>query len=105
MRLLTLPCKKIAWTDATEALEKALERNLNRENAHPQRKLSTLKQILESKLVAEEAKREGFDQTPEMKEKLQYVIDDFLAHEYLRNIVLREIKVTEQDAKQYYDHS
>jgi peptidyl-prolyl cis-trans isomerase C len=70
--------------------------------AHPQQKMATLKRILESNVIAERARKEGFDKKPEVREKLQYVLDEFLAQEYMRNIVLKDVNVTEEETMKYY---
>ena len=74
---------------------KALETN-------PQQKGAILKRIMEHRIISERARKEGFDQTPEIKEQLQYILNDVVAQEYLKKVVLKDVTVTEEEMKKYY---
>ena len=61
-----------------------------------------VKRMLEIKIVADVAKKEKFDQRPQIKKQLSYVADDFLSREYLAKVVMPEAAVSEADLKEYY---
>jgi peptidyl-prolyl cis-trans isomerase C len=69
---------------------------------NPQQKLSILKKALESIVITERAKKEGFDKNADTQEKLRYIINDYLSQEYLRKVVTKDIRVTEEDLKNYW---
>ena len=53
-------------------------------------------------LVAEEAKKQGMDKTPETKLKLEALIDSVLAATLLEQKT-KEVKISDADVKAYYD--
>jgi peptidyl-prolyl cis-trans isomerase C len=58
--------------------------------------------MLQIKIVADVARKEKFDQRPQIKKQLDYVADDFLSREYLAKKVMPEATVSEADLKEYY---
>lgn len=68
----------------------------------PELKTSLVRDILLKKAIAMKARKDGYDRKPEFREKLSYLVDDFLAQEYLARVVLADIKVSEDDMKKYY---
>lgn len=68
----------------------------------PELKSSLVRDILLKKAIAMKAKKDGYDKKPEYREKLSYLVDDFLAQEYLANAVLSDIKVSEDEMRKYY---
>ena len=67
------------------------------------KQLETLvKRMLEVKVLADIARKESFDQKPEIKEQITYVVDDFLSREYLAKVVMKDFAATEADLKEYY---
>ena len=61
-----------------------------------------VKRMLEIKVVADVAKKEKFDQRPQIKKQLAYVADDFLSKEYLAKVVMKDVAVSEADLKEFY---
>jgi peptidyl-prolyl cis-trans isomerase C len=76
-------------------LQKQLQEN-------PEQRSELARQILLKKAVADRARKEGFERKPEVKEQLGYVIDDFLARDYLTRVVTANVKVPEEELKKYY---
>lgn len=68
----------------------------------PELKSSLVRDLLLKKAIAMKAKKDGYDRKPEYREKLSYLVDDFLAQEYLAKVVLADIKVPEEAMKTYY---
>jgi peptidyl-prolyl cis-trans isomerase C len=64
-----------------------------------------VKRMLEVKIIADLAKKEKFDQQPQIKKQLAYVMDDFLSKEYLAKVVMKNITVSEADLKEFYTHN
>ena len=69
---------------------------------NPAEKETLVKRMLEVKIVADVAREEKFDQRPQIKKQLAYVVDDFLSKEYLAKVVMPEAIVSEADLKEYY---
>jgi peptidyl-prolyl cis-trans isomerase C len=71
-----------------------------REN--PAEMQTLVQRMLQIKIVADVARKEKFDQRPQIKKQLAYVADDFLSREYLAKKVMPEAAVSEADLKEYY---
>ena len=69
---------------------------------NPAEKETLVKRMLEIKIIADVAKKEKFDQRPQIKKQLAYVANDFLSKEYLAKVVMPEAAVSEADLKEYY---
>lgn len=68
----------------------------------PELKSSLVRDLLLKKAIAMQARKDGYDKQPDYREKLSYLVDDFLAQEYLARVVLADIKVSEDEMKKYY---
>ena len=68
----------------------------------PELKSSLVRDLLLKKAIAMKARKDGYDKKPEYREKLSYLVDDFLSQEYLAKAVLADIKVSEEEMKKYY---
>jgi len=69
----------------------------------PQQKELLIRRLMQYKIISGMAIKEGFDKKPEVKEQLQYLINDFLAREYLVQNVVEKVSVTEDDVKKHYE--
>lgn len=72
-------------------------------NKNPRQKESLIKKLMQNRIMASLAKKDGLDQRPDVKEQLQYLIDDFLSKLYVFFNVTEKIKVTEDMLKGYYE--
>lgn len=72
-------------------------------SANPQQMEQLVRRIMQHKIIAGMAKKEGFENKAEVKEQLQYVVDEFLAREYLTQSVAEKVVVAEDDARRYYE--
>jgi parvulin-like peptidyl-prolyl isomerase len=70
---------------------------------NPQQKITLVKRALEVKIISDLARKEGFDQRPEVKEQLAYTMNDQLAREYLTKGMGKDITVTDKEIREYYD--
>lgn len=68
----------------------------------PAQRAEIVRQLLLTKAVAARSRRDGFDRKPEVKEQLGYVIDNYLAEQYLRKVVTANVTVPEEALKKYY---
>lgn len=76
--------------------QKVIEKN-------PQLKENVLRQLIQSMVLSELARKAGFDKRPEVQEQLKVFTDNFLANEYLRKEIAAKVTVSEDDVKSYYD--
>ena len=70
-----------------------------------QQQVALIGKIMQQRAIADLARKERFDQTQEIKEKTGYIVDDFIAGEYLQTIKAKAtdgIKLTDDDLRQYY---
>jgi peptidyl-prolyl cis-trans isomerase C len=72
---------------------------------NPQQKTVILKRIVEHRAIADLAKKEGFDKKTEVKEQLEFLLNDYLAQEYLKKVVLKDIVITEEEIKKHYQEN
>jgi len=68
----------------------------------PELRLSLVRDLLLKKAIAMKARKEGYDRKPEYREKLSYLVDEFLSGEYLAKVVVADIKIPEDELKNYY---
>jgi peptidyl-prolyl cis-trans isomerase C len=68
----------------------------------PELKVTMARELLMKMAIAARARQEGFDRKPEIREKLGYVVDDFLTREYLDKVVTAGITVPEEALEKYY---
>ncbi len=76
--------------------QKAIEKN-------PQLKENLLRQIVQTMVISDIAKKQGFDNKPDVKKQLELFLDNFLVNEFLRREVAQKATVSEDDIKSYYD--
>jgi peptidyl-prolyl cis-trans isomerase C len=75
---------------------------LQKLQADPAQRAEIVRQLLLTRAVAARSRKEGFDRKPEVKEELSYVIDNYLAGQYLRKVVTADVTVPEEELKKYY---
>jgi parvulin-like peptidyl-prolyl isomerase len=69
---------------------------------NPERKVMLIKRIMHQKILADMARKEGFDQEAEVKEQMKYLIDDFLSKEYMLHAAVETVTVTDEEIEAYY---
>jgi peptidyl-prolyl cis-trans isomerase C len=70
---------------------------------NPKQKVVLVKRILEVKVVADVARKEGFDKSPVIAEQLGLIVNNFLASEYISKDVAKDVTVTDKEVAQYYE--
>jgi peptidyl-prolyl cis-trans isomerase C len=68
----------------------------------PELKTAMVRELLLKKAIANKARKEGYDRKPEYRERLSYLIDDFLANEYLTKVVLADSRISDEEMRKYY---
>jgi peptidyl-prolyl cis-trans isomerase C len=72
---------------------------------NPQIKEALLWQLVRSRVVADAARKKGYDKKPEIKAQQEIMAQNFLASVYLQKEVVDKVTVSEEKAKAYYqDH-
>lgn len=70
---------------------------------NPQLKEQLLRQLVQSIVITDMAKKAGYDKKADIIERLQFLTDNYLATEYLKREVVNNITISEDDMKSYYD--
>lgn len=71
-------------------------------NSNPQLKENLLRQLVQSIVIANLAKKAGYDKNPKITEQLEFFKDNLLANIYLQKEVSEKITVSEEDISSYY---
>lgn len=82
-----------------DALPAELQQQLRK---NPEQRTLLAREILQSKAIAIRARKDGFDRKPEVRERLGYLVDDFLAREYLTKVVIAGVTVSDEELRTYY---
>jgi peptidyl-prolyl cis-trans isomerase C len=61
-----------------------------------------IRQILLTKAIASRARKDGFEKKPETREIITFLIDQYLAQEYLSKVVVANVTLTDEEMKKYY---
>ena len=78
-----------------EEKRKSLEQN-------PQYKVIILRRIVQTMVLSQNAREQGFDQRAEIKEQLGLMTNDFIANQYIEKEVVGKIEVSDKDVELYY---
>jgi len=68
----------------------------------PELKVTLVQELLVKMAIASKARKEAFDKSPEFREQLAYVVNDFISREYLSKVVVAAVKVPEEELKKFY---
>ena len=69
---------------------------------NPDQMIALVQRMLEVKTLSDLAKKENLDKKPDVKEQLDYVINNYLAQEYIFRVVVKEIRVPDEELKKFY---
>ncbi|MBI4791731.1 MAG: peptidylprolyl isomerase [Deltaproteobacteria bacterium] len=97
--------KNISLADFKRWLGYNSEENRKALEKDPKRREMLLRQIVTSMVIADQAKKEGFDKRADVKENMKLLIDNFLTLEYLDMEVARKVKVDEEEINRYYEEN
>ncbi|MCB9849464.1 MAG: peptidyl-prolyl cis-trans isomerase [Phycisphaerales bacterium] len=84
------------------------EEQINRERYHkqltdPQRREQTLQNMVVTRVLAEEARKQEIHRSPEFRERLSAMADSVLAQTLLFDEVSKRATVTDEDVKRFYE--
>lgn len=68
----------------------------------PELKVNLVQELLMKTAIARKARKESFDKKPEFREQLSYLIDDFLAREYVSKVVVKGVTVPDEEVAKFY---
>lgn len=68
----------------------------------PQMRAALLRRIVQGKVLADIARSKGFDKREDIREQLRFLVNDYLAMEFVRREIISKIEVSEDDKKLYY---
>ncbi len=68
----------------------------------PQMRAALLRRIVQGRVLADLARSKGFDKREDISEQIKFLVDDYLAMEFVRREVISKIDVSEDDKKLYY---
>lgn len=77
----------------------------NQLKENPEQRVVLVERVMQSKIIAGVARKEGLDKKDDIREQIQYITDDFLAGEYLKKISAdekRNVILKEDELRQYY---
>jgi len=69
---------------------------------NPDQMIGLVQRMLEVKILSDLAKKENLDKKPDVKEQLDYVINNYLAQEYIFRVVVKEVRVADEELKKFY---
>jgi parvulin-like peptidyl-prolyl isomerase len=81
----------------------AFKRSVHAQLADPQPKFAQLQQIITSRVLANEARRSGLDESPEFRSQLTSLADRLLASRLIVEEVGERATVTPEDVRRFYD--
>ena len=99
--LLVALCSPVHADQDNKILAKVGDRKMIEQN--PQLRDSILRQVVQSMVLADLAKKAGYDKRPEVVEQMDLFKENFLANEYLKKEIVGKMSVPEADMKAYYD--
>ncbi len=71
----------------------------------PKRQAAMLRQIVTSKVIADEVRKKGFAQRPDIRENMELLTDNFLTIEYFDKVVAKKVKATDEGIREYYEEN
>lgn len=94
--------RKILLSDFNRWVRFGSEESVTSLEQDPKHRDSLLRQIVTSIVIAEQARKEGFDKRPDIQENMELLINNFLTLEYLDKAVAQKVEVKEKDLKRFY---
>jgi parvulin-like peptidyl-prolyl isomerase len=71
----------------------------------PDQAISLVQRMMEVRVLADLAKKENFDKRPEIKEQLDYLVNNFLAQEYIFRVAAKDVRIPDEDVRKLYDEN
>lgn len=101
--LVTIGDRKITMADLDKTIGYLDAQKQQMIEQNPQLKEQLLRQLVQSIVITDLAKKAGYDKKADIIDRLQFFTDNYLAAEYLKREVVNNITISEDDMKSYYD--
>ena len=95
--------KKVTMSDLERVIGYYTKDKRSAIEQNPRNKVNLLRRLVQATVLADLARKEGLDKDPKIKERLSYFFNELLAMEFVREKVINNIKVSEEDIQQYYN--
>jgi hypothetical protein len=95
--------RKITAAEFDEWLSYSLRPGQGLEDIDNKQRASMLHQIVTGMVIADIARKEGFDQKPEVRQRLRFGENNFLTLHYLNEVVAARITASDEEIRKYYD--
>jgi len=95
--------REITAAELDEWLSYDLRPGQSVEEIGNKQKASMLHQIVTGMVIADIARKEKFDQRPEVRRRLQLAENNFLTLHYLNDVVAARITATDEEIRKYYE--
>jgi peptidyl-prolyl cis-trans isomerase C len=69
------------------------------------KKETMLTQIITAMVISDIARQEGFNNREDIQEKMQLMLNHYLALEYLDKVISKQARVSEEDIQKYYEEN
>ena len=76
------------------------KQKLLREN--PDQMMGLVQRMLEVRVLSDLAKKGELDKKADVREQLQYLVNNYLAQEYIYRVVVKDINVSEEELRKFY---
>ncbi len=95
--------KKVTMSDLERVIGYYTEDKRSAIEQNPRNKVNLLRRLVQATVLADLARKEGLEKDPKIKARLSYFFNELLAMEFVREKVINNIKVSEEDIRQYYN--
>jgi peptidyl-prolyl cis-trans isomerase C len=95
--------KKITLADLNKIIGYADPEKQKIIHGNPQLKESILKQYVQSIVLSDLARKDGFDKRPEIKDSLSFYSDTYIANEFVKKELAGEMALSDEEKIKYYD--
>jgi peptidyl-prolyl cis-trans isomerase C len=94
--------KKIMMSDLQRIISYHDEKKKKLLEANPELQKILLQRMVKSEVIARIARERGFDRRPDIKEFVQFLINDYIATEFLNREIIKESDIKDEDIFLYY---
>ena len=101
--LATIGDREVTMSDLNKTIGYLDSQKQQMIEQNPQLKEQLLRQLVQSIVLTDLAKKAGYDKKPDIIESLEFYKNNFLATEYVKMEIVDKITVSEDDIRAYYD--
>lgn len=93
---------RITQSDYDSTFEYYPEQVQNSIRANPEFQQRFLTSMVQLRVISDIAREKGIDEIPEVKARIEVLLNDLLSKEFMKREVLTKISITEEDIRSYY---